>query len=311
MCRTTLLLVGDRAVHQKVTPKFGIHARSYVVAKDKLKLIAGRFFLTLCAVVFRTRPAIQAVRRVPAPLHAHTAPMQRGSYHELDTSAPILRHAMLQGVAIFVITVATLFQLAAPYWDWRTSALDFVACFSITVNCVALLYFSNQDFASPTEFSAEQTGASDLDSILVFVNALNIFLICAVFAVTIIEVRFKAWSIKKLCESVSQTAVNLQKSIFENRCALYDALEMSDVSDQSDSKEVVLEDFLAAVQHCRSHTQAPPSRGAIKALFFILKLVQGDDQPRSLWMSPEMRKDLSSATKGVNKRLVRVCFCRE
>jgi hypothetical protein len=189
--------------------------------------------------------------------------------------------------------------------------LEFFCCFSITINCVSLLYYNNHDFASPTELSIEQGGASDLDSILIFVNALNIALIAGLFVVTYIELKFKVWSIKKLSKSVTLAVVRVHESVIRNRCALYTALAISHVSDQTDSEEVLLEEFLAATQQCHLGTDAPPSRDAIKVLFFILKLVQGDDNPHALWMSPQMRKDLSSAEKGVTKGLVRICFCRD
>jgi hypothetical protein len=41
-----------------------------------------------------------------------------------------------------------------PFWDKRVSVLDFVACFAITANCVALLYFNDKDFVEPPITSA-------------------------------------------------------------------------------------------------------------------------------------------------------------
>jgi len=229
-----------------------------------------RFFLNLCVVVFRTRPAIQA------------------------------------GVAIGVITIATLCQLAAPYWDWRVSALEFFCCFSITFNCVALLYYNDADFATPGEFSTEPKGNSRLDSILVFVNAVNIAAIVGLFVLTYIELKFKKWSVQKLSISISHLAVRVQKGVIEHRDGFFKALHMS--SPGNDSEEVKFDEFASAVAKSHDGTSSAPTKDALAALFYILKLVQGDDNPHSLHLSPSMRKSLASADTGVRKGLLREAF---
>jgi hypothetical protein len=210
----------------------------------------------------------------------------------------------LQGVAIGVITVATLCQLAAPYWDWRVSALDFFCCFSITFNCVALLYYNDANFANPPkDFSTEPTGNISLDAILVFVNALNIAAIAGLFVLTYIELRFKKWSVQKLSTSISHLAVRVQKGVIEHRDGFFEALHMS--SPDNDSEEVKFDEFASAVAKSHDGTSSAPTKDALQALFYILKLVQGDDNPHSLYLNPSMRKNLASADTGVKKGLVR------
>jgi hypothetical protein len=212
-------------------------------------------------------------------------------------------------VAIVVITICTLCQLAAPYWDWRVSALDFICCLSISFNCVALLYYNNADFAKPNEFSAEQDGAVRLDQILTAVNAINMALIVALFALTYIEVKFKKWSIKTLSRAIAHLAVRVQKGISENRDAFFKTLHISSSENEHDSEHVKLDAFVAAAMTCYDGTDTAPSKEAVQSLFYILKLVQGDENPHSLWMSQEMRKFLASSDRGVRKSLVRALGC--
>ena len=206
-------------------------------------------------------------------------------------------------MAIGVITVATLCQLAAPYWDWRVSLQEFFCCFSITFNCVALLYYNDAEFATPGEFSTEPKGNDRLDAILVFVNAINIAAIVGLFALTYIELKFKKWSVQKLSRSISHLAVRVQKGIIEHRDGFFKALHMS--SPGNDSEEVKFDEFASAVAKSHDGTSAAPTKDALNALFYILKLVQGDDNPHSLHLSPSMRKSLASADTGVRKGLVR------
>jgi hypothetical protein len=205
----------------------------------------------------------------------------------------------MQGVAVGVIVVATICQLAAPYWDWRVSLLDFFCCFSITFNCVAVVYYNNAAFADSTEFDQ---GAERLDAILVAVNAFNIALITGVFVLTCIETKFRGTSVRKLSETIAHLAVRVQRGIIENRDGFFKALNMGTAIDDAD--EIEFEDFAKAAAVCHADSSSAPSREALHALFYILKLVQGDENHRSMFLSLAMRKTLAAANTGVRKSLV-------
>ena len=208
----------------------------------------------------------------------------------------------MQGVAVGVISVATICQLAAPYWDWRVSVLDFFCCFSITFNCVAVVYYNNAAFADPNVFYHEAQGAERLDSILVAVNAINIALIAGLFVLTLIETKFRDTSVRKLSRTIAHLAVRVQRGIIENRDGFFKALNMGTAIDDAD--EIAFEDFAKAAAVCHADSSSAPSREALHSLFYILKLVQGDENHHSMFLSPAMRKTLAAANTGVRKSLV-------
>ncbi len=112
-----------------------------------------------------------------------------------------------------IIILATFCQFARPYWDWRVSIQELFCCFSISINCVALLYYNSDEFSNPKEFSLEPDGASRLDSVLVAVNAITIAGIAALFAFTYIEARFKQYSARTVSRNIAASVVDLQTQL--------------------------------------------------------------------------------------------------
>jgi hypothetical protein len=189
-----------------------------------------------------------------------------------------------------------------PFWDNRVNALDFICCLSITLNCLATLYFNDKTFIATS-------GAQKLDGIIVAVHIFAIIAIFVVFTWTSIENHFKTLSVVAISKRVGNAVIKLQKAVIERRDEVLSRLEKqiearSDKHSDSpvEEQEVTFEQFKIAIQSTLIDDNAP-SETILEATFFILKLAQADDDPNDLVMSPEMREALAT-NLAVKKKLV-------
>ena len=235
----------------------------------------------------------------------------------------------LQGMAILTVVICMLLQLTAryercllrlkaafdaaelilwnrPYWDMRTNILDFVACLSILLNCVAMLYFNNDWFINGKN-RPEPNGAVNLDNVLGVLNGITVLLILSVFVVTIIEARFKASSARKLSSAVARMVVEVQQELSTSRdefCILLGETDekLQPLDAQTVADEVSFKQFQQAAERC---IHGKTCHVILEAVFFVLKLINADDNVHSAFItSHQVREEVASA-RGVPRQLVR------
>ena len=171
--------------------------------------------------------------------------------------------------------------------------LDFVTCVSITLNCLATLYFNDKAFV-------QTRGVQHLDAILVVVHIICILSIFVVFSWTSIENHFRRLSISAISNRVSQAIITLQQDVLANGAEFARMLDNGDKHLETDV--TTFNEFKIATQRSLANQ---PSDNLLEATFFILKLVEADDDPHEEdILSPQMREQLASDT-GVRTDYVR------
>jgi hypothetical protein len=139
-----------------------------------------------------------------------------------------------------------------------------------------------------------------LDAILVVVHIICILLIFVVFLWTSIENHFRSLSISAISNRVSQAIITLQQEVLANRAQFARVLDNGDK--HLETAVTTFNEFKIATQRSLA---SQPSDNLLEAAFFILKLVEADDDPNDERnMSPQMREKLASDT-GVTKHYVR------
>ena len=215
-----------------------------------------------------------------------------------------MSHCLLRPKAAF--DAAALILWNRPYWDMRTNILDFVACLSILLNCVAMLYFNNDWFINGKN-RPEPNGAVNLDNVLGVINGITVLLILSVFVVTIIEARFKASSARKLSSAVARMVVEVQQELSTSRdefCILLGETDekLQPLDAQTVADEVSFKQFKQAAERCMHGKTCPV---ILEAVFFVLKLINADDDVHSAFItSRQVREEVASA-RGVPRQLVR------
>jgi hypothetical protein len=143
--------------------------------------LGRRFSLCLCAIVFHGMPYVQG------------------------------------GITILTITVAMLLQfICQPYWDKRVNALDCMCCLSITMHCIAVLYYNNMDFVNNKD-KVSLEGGLVLDGLLVAADIICFALTGLLFAKTFTENTFRNMSCKFLTNNIVQTLLQLQQELVKER----------------------------------------------------------------------------------------------
>jgi hypothetical protein len=191
----------------------------------------------------------------------------------------------------------------------RTNILDFVACLSILLNCVAMLYFNNDWFVHGNNH--DLNGAGRLDNVLSTINGITILLILGVFVLTVVETRLKASSVTKLSNAVARLVIEVQHELGENRDDFLTHLGETDEKlqplewlskAQAVADEVSFKQFKQAAERC---IQGTTSHVILEAVFFVLKLINADDDIHSrVITSQQIREDIASK-RGVPRQLVR------
>jgi hypothetical protein len=272
LCITLYGHLKDKLRDPTVLQLFGIFYREYEPEYYwwDVVFLLRRFFLCLCAVVFQNNSAAQA------------------------------------GIAIVVIVIATLLQFVAqPFWDKRVNHLDCFCCVVIMLHLIAFLYFNNEEFVA-------SAAAEKLDSLLFSFDVIAMIAITALFAITLTENYFKRISISRLTAAVSVMFVSMQQELRAKRDdflrLLDEELQASRPTDESGVGQVEdlvsVEAFMRATVQTLRDSAVQPSGWAIQSVFFILKLVHGDDDEHSTYLSPSMRKELASNQSGIPKTLV-------
>jgi hypothetical protein len=194
---------------------------------------------------------------------------------------------------------------------------------SITLNCMAMLYYNNEAFVD----HKGSPFAQQLQTILVVVHILMIICIFAVFVSTLIEIRFRKASVNTISTSVSKSVLQLQARLLQNRERFLHevGIGLSPGSDggsatepaptliptaekEASSASTTRDAFIAAAKNALNGSPHPISASCIEALYYVLKMVQEDDDPLELIMTPEARVAISSA-QGLSHQLV-ICPTR-
>jgi len=219
--------------------------------------LVRRFALCLCAVVFSQNPYAQS------------------------------------GIAVLVITTAMIMQFVCrPYWDKRVNSLDCLCCLSILLQCLASLYFSDPDFVSRSDAAA-------LDTILVIVMSLCLSGTLALFVVVLVEMRFRSSAIRTMSKGIAELVLLMQKELTNKQAAfirvLEDSLEEEGQVLKGDSvvRLPLLQKAVMAALHDGASTTWSPSPNAIGALLCVLKMVNGDDDVHSHFLSDKMRESVA------------------
>ena len=126
----------------------------------------------------------------------------------------------LQGTAIFVIVVATLFQYSmCPFWDSLMDVLDCICCSSVLLHTLAVLLYANPRFTrkdyddSLDDADSVAPNARLLEQGLIVVNALTLLFIFSMFLLALIQDGFRRSSLHVLAARVSQDVAQLQRQL--------------------------------------------------------------------------------------------------
>jgi hypothetical protein len=128
----------------------------------------------------------------------------------------------LQGTAVFVIVVATLFQYSmCPFWDGLIDVLDCICCSSVLLHTLAVLLYANPRFTRKDYYY--DVPLDDADSVapnarlleqgLIVVNALTLLSIFSMFWLAMIKDGFRRSSLHVLAARVSQDVAQLQRQL--------------------------------------------------------------------------------------------------
>ena len=178
--------------------------------------------------------------------------------------------------------------------------LDCFCCIVIMLHLIANLYFNNAEFIATEE-------AKRLDLLLFSIDAIGIIAISGLFIVTVTERLFQKKSIDVMTSAVSRTFVSLQLEVHGRRDDFLRAVDACLVS-EAPAADVSFEVFSEAMIESLKGPAIVPARSTLHTIFFILKLIHSDNDEHSLFMSPALRKELSS-DEGVPKSLVRFNSC--
>jgi hypothetical protein len=162
---------------------------------------------------------------------------------------------------------------------------------------------------------------------LVVVHILMIICIFAVFVSTLIEIRFRKASVTTISTSVSKSVLQLQARLLQNRerflhevgigltpgsnggSATEPAPTLIPTAEKEASSASTTRDaFITAANNALNGSPHPISASCVEALYYVLKMIQDDDDPLELIMTPESRVAISSA-HGLSHQLV-ICPTR-
>jgi hypothetical protein len=190
---------------------------------------------------------------------------------------------------------------------------------------MAMVYLNNKEFVGPADPGSPF--AQQLQAILVVVHILMFIGIFAVFVATMIQIQFREVSVRAISTSVTKSVLQLQVRLLEHRVLFLRELGISlspgsdgasasgpapnltpTAADDAASGSATQDVFVAAAKIALNGCPHPVSAPCIEALFYVLKMVQEDDDPLEMVMTPEMR-DAISSTRGLSHQLV-ICPAR-
>jgi hypothetical protein len=174
-----------------------------------------------------------------------------------------------------------------PFWDKRVNKLDCFCCVVIMLHLIASLYFNNPEFILTEE-------AEKLDLLLFSIDVIAIIAILALFVVVLAEGFFKRNSIHIMTSAISRTVIQLQVELRARQDEFLKAVDAGMESSGLGDQMVHFDVFHQAAEQCLMSAGIAPRAWTIQAVFFVLKLIHDDDDEHSLYMSPELRKELAS-----------------
>jgi hypothetical protein len=199
-----------------------------------LIFLARRFFLCLCAVVFRGRPFTQS------------------------------------GVAILIIATCILLQFVhRPYWDYYVDYLDCMCALSILLHCIASLYYNDLAFTTSPTFSKDAAG---LDILLVAVNSLCFIAILALFIRQLCMKLLARRVFDAVAEKVVHHVISMQLALRKNSDKVIS--QLSTMSNEKHGEErMFAADFSKFIEQALDGSGVASSPVGSRNLFTILKLV--------------------------------------
>ena len=202
-----------------------------------LIFLARRFFLCLCAVVFRGRPYTQS------------------------------------GVAILIIATAVLLQFVhRPYWDYYVDYLDCMCALSILLHCIASLYYNDLAFTTSETFSKDAAG---LDSLLVAVNSLCFIAILALFVRQLCMKLVAKRIFKVVAGDVVDHVISMQQELRKNCCRAASVLSAMS-SEKQDEEKMSADDFSKFIENALDGSGVANTPDGTQILFTVLKLVDAN-----------------------------------
>ena len=137
---------------------------------------------------------------------------------------------------------------------------------TILFHFVAFLYYNSATFVSTP-------GADALDTILVVVNIVTYIFILGLFAVTLMEMWFRAALLRRMTAEVAGQITTLQMELLKHRDEFIESLD----TDYDEKRGIDLERFEAAVRKAIKSSALKPSGHLIEVLAMLIKMVDGKD----------------------------------
>ena len=202
-----------------------------------LIFLARRFFLCLCAVVFRGRPFTQS------------------------------------GVAILIIATCILLQFVhKPYWDYLVDYLDCGCALSILLHCIASLYYNNLAFTTTPAFAKDALG---LDNLLVAANSLCFIAILALFVRQLCMKLLARRVFDAVAEKVINHIISMQLALKKNSGNVISLLSTMSNEKHGEGR-MFAGDFSKFIEEALDGSGVASSPVGVRNLFTILKLVGAD-----------------------------------
>ena len=179
---------------------------------------------------------------------------------------------------------------------------------SILLQCLASLYFSDSGFVAGSDGNG--SGAAALDTILVIVICLCLTCTLALFVLVLLEMQFRTSTIRTMSKGIAKVVLLVQKKLTEKQAAFIHVLEDGlaqegqGKSGQTVKFSLLHKAVITALQDGASTTWLP-SPDAIRALLCVLKMVNGDDDVHSHFLSDKMRESVAG-DDGVPLSMVRL-----